>query len=87
MRATARSSSTLWLTRWRSRDLALESGYDTVIAEGERRLRAVCDPARVSQRAFDDQERRILEFGGEEAVLERGSYPYTPAPGEAPRYS
>ena len=69
------------------RDLALEVGHEAVIAEGERRLREICDPARVSRQAFDDQERRILEFGGTEAILKRGSYPYTPAPGEAPRYS
>jgi choline-sulfatase len=70
-----------------TRDLALTGGHQPAIAEGKRRLRAICNPARVSQQAFDDQEHRILEFGGEEAVLERGSYPYTPAPGEAPRYS
>ncbi len=70
-----------------TRDLALEHGHEVVVAEGERRLREVCDPARVSRQAFDDQERRILELGGREAVLKRGSYPYTPAPGEAPRYS
>jgi choline-sulfatase len=70
-----------------TRDLALAGGYEAVIAEGERRLRAICDPQRVSEQAFDDQERRIRELGGREAILERGSYPYTPAPGEAPRYS
>jgi len=70
-----------------TRDLALEARHEAVLAEGDRRLRAICDPARVSQQAFDDQERRILEFGGTEAVLKRGSYPYTPAPGEIPRYS
>ncbi len=68
-------------------DLACVPGNEATIAEGERRLRAVCDPARVSGQAFQDQERRILELGGVEAVLRRGSYPYTPAPGEAPRYS
>jgi choline-sulfatase len=70
-----------------TRDLALAGGYEAVIAEGERRLRAICDPQRVSEQAFRDQERRIRELGGREAVLKRGSYPYTPAPGEAPRYS
>ena len=70
-----------------TRDLALESNNEVTIAEGERRLRAICDPAKVSAQAFDDQERRIRELGGVEAVLKRGSYPYTPAPGEAPRYS
>ncbi len=70
-----------------TRDLAVAGGHDTEIAEGERRLRAICDPAEVSARAFNDQERRIEELGGMEAVLNRGSYPYTPAPGEAPRFS
>jgi choline-sulfatase len=70
-----------------TRDLALVHGHDALIAEGERRLRAICDPIEVSARAFNDQERRIKELGGAEAVLKRGSYPYTPAPGEAPRFS
>ena len=70
-----------------TRDLALKSGNEAIIAEGEKRLRAICDPTEVSGRAFRDQERRIAELGGAKAVLERGSYPYTPAPGEAPRYS
>jgi choline-sulfatase len=69
------------------RDLALESGYDEVLAEGERRLRAICDPAEVNARAFADQARRIAELGGAEKVLSMRSYPYTPAPGEAPRYA
>ena len=68
-------------------DLVGVSGNEAIMVEGERRLRAVCDPARVSEQAFQDQERRILELGGVEAVLKRGSYPYTPAPGETPRYS
>ena len=68
-------------------DLAEIAGHEAIIAEGERRLDAICDPAGVSAQAFQDQERRIQELGGVEAVLRRGSYPYTPAPGETPRYS
>ena len=70
-----------------TRDLAMEPNNEATIAEGEKRLRAICDPAKVSEQAFDDQECRIRELGGAEAVLKRGSYPYTPAPGEVPRYS
>jgi choline-sulfatase len=70
-----------------TRDLALEPGHEAITAEGEKRLRAICDPTEVSERAFRDQERRIAELGGAKAVLTRGSYPYTPAPGEAPRFS
>ncbi len=68
-------------------DLAEVPGSEAIIAEGVRRLSAICDPGQVSAQAFQDQERRILELGGVEAVLKRGSYPYTPAPGETPRYS
>jgi choline-sulfatase len=70
-----------------TRDLALLAGNEEVLAEGERRLRAICDPTKVTEQAFADQDRRIEELGGVEAVLERRSYPYTPAPGEAPRFS
>jgi len=70
-----------------TRDLATAGGHAEVIAEGERRLRAICDPAEVNACAFADQERRIEELGGVEAVRKMGSYPYTPAPGEPPRVS
>jgi choline-sulfatase len=68
-----------------TRDLAIEPGHEAILAEGEARLRAICDPAEVSARAFADQERRIAELGGVEAVMNRGSYLYTPAPGEEAR--
>ena len=70
-----------------TRDLALEPEFAALVKEGERNLRAVCDVEEVTARAFADQAARIAEFGGEQAVLEMGSYPYTPAPGEAPRIS
>lgn len=70
-----------------TRDLALDPGNEALLAEGERRLREVCDPDAVSQRAFADQAARIETLGGTKAVLNSGSYPYTPAPGEAPRIS
>lgn len=70
-----------------TRDLALEPGHEAVLAEGDRRLRAICDPTEVNARAFADQERRIQDLGGIDKVKQAGSYPYTPAPGEAPRMS
>ena len=57
------------------------------MAEGEHRLRAICDPAAVTALAFAAQERRIEELGGVDKVMGLKSYPYTPAPGEAPRFS
>jgi choline-sulfatase len=69
-----------------TRDLALDPGSTAILAEGDRRLREICDPAEVTARAFADQEARINLKGGHEHLMSLGSYPYTPAPGEAPRY-
>ena len=42
------------------------------------------DPEAASRQAFSDQEEKIAQHGGEEAVMQRGHFPYTPAPDEAP---
>lgn len=68
-------------------DVSGDPAHAATLAEADRRLRAICDPAAVNSRAFADQARRIAEHGGEEAVLKSGNFPYTPAPGEAPRIS
>lgn len=68
-----------------TRDLADDTAHAKALAEGERRLRAICDPEAVTARAFADQAARIEALGGEDKVLASGSFPYTPAPGEAPR--
>jgi choline-sulfatase len=70
-----------------SRDLALLPGHDALLALGLRRLRAICDPAEVTARAFADQEAAIARLGGRDRLLSMGSYPYTPAPGEKPRWA
>lgn len=68
-------------------DLAGDPAHAVTLAEGDRRLRAICDPTDVNARAFADQRARIEAAGGEARVRGLGSYPYTPAPGEAPRIS
>ena len=65
-------------------DLAERPDLASVLAECEARLRALCDPAAVNAEAFADQRRRIAEHGGRNAILARGDYSYTPAPGEKP---
>jgi choline-sulfatase len=67
-----------------TRDLAERPDLVSVLAECEARLRSLCDPVAVSAEAFADQRRRIAEHGGREAILARGDYSYTPAPGEKP---
>ena len=65
-------------------DLGRDPAHAGVVAACERRLRAVVDPEAASEPAFADQQAKIDAHGGEEAVLGRGHFPYTPAPGEAP---
>jgi len=50
------------------------------LAEGERRLRALCDPEAVNARAFADQKRRIDALGGPQACRE-AAFNFTPVPG------
>jgi choline-sulfatase len=63
-------------------DLATDPAYARVLQDCEARLRLICDPEAVNARAFKDQEKRIAEHGGIAAILKRGDFGYTPAPGE-----
>ena len=65
-------------------DLAQDKRYAAVVAEGERRLRAVLDPEEVDARAKRRQRELLAEFGGRDAALARGDLGFTPAPGTAP---
>jgi choline-sulfatase len=68
-------------------DLAADPAYAQVLLECEARLRSICDPEAVNARAFKDQEKRIAEHGGVAAILRRGDFGYTPAPGENPGFA
>ncbi len=65
-------------------DLAERPDMAAALAECEARLRAICDPDAVNAKAFSDQRALIARYGGREAVIARGDYSYTPAPGEKP---
>ena len=56
----------------------------SVLAECDAALLRICDPEAVNAEAFADQRRRIALNGGREAVMQRGDFGYTPAPGEKP---
>ncbi len=64
-----------------ARDLAGEPGYRGLVAECEAALRQVVDPEAADAQARADQAARIAAFGGREAILSRGSFGYSPAPG------
>ena len=54
--------------------------HQTARAEGERRLRAICDPDAINAMAFQDQQKRIEDFGGVEACLSAPAFNATPTP-------
>ncbi|WP_254437936.1 sulfatase-like hydrolase/transferase [Ruegeria arenilitoris] len=57
---------------------------DTIaaLAEGERRLREICEPEVVDALCFADQRVRIAELGGEHACLTAYRFNHTPTPSE-----
>ncbi len=66
-------------------DLAASSiEFDSreLVAEGERRLRAICNPDAVNARCFADQKKRIEALGGEAACMNASVFNHTPTPNE-----
>jgi choline-sulfatase len=70
-----------------ARDLAREPGYQGLVEDCERGLRRVVDPDAADALAKADQRARIAAFGGREAILQRGSFGYSPTPGTKPVYN
>ncbi|MCP5155549.1 MAG: sulfatase-like hydrolase/transferase [Ectothiorhodospiraceae bacterium] len=67
-------------------DRAADPRCTDVLRVCEARLRAVVDPEAANAQAFADQAAQIERHGGRDALMARGSFGYTPAPGEPPRY-
>ena len=63
-----------------------DPAYSETLAELEAELRNICDPEVVDEAAYQSQCARVEEAGGREAVMTRGKYQGTPAPGHAPVY-
>jgi len=64
-----------------TRDLAADPAYAAALEECRLRLYAICDPAEVDRRARRRQAEILALNGGREAVIERGDFGFTPAPG------
>ena len=66
------------------RDLALapDAAASQLLTEYESQLRGILDPEAVDRRAKADQAARIETLGGREAVIARGVFTNSPAPGE-----
>lgn len=67
-------------------NLATNPQYAAKLAECDRALRAICDPDEVERRAKARQAEIIAQHGGREAIIERGDFGNTPAPGEKARF-
>jgi choline-sulfatase len=67
-------------------DLTADPAYRKDREDLDRALREIVDPEAVDARAKADQAARIAAAGGRRAILEKGSFGYTPAPGEAVVY-
>jgi choline-sulfatase len=65
-----------------TRDLAQDDKHAHVLAMMDAELRKIVDPEAVNARAFADQKAKIDHFGGVEALIKRGDFGYSPAPGQ-----
>ena len=62
------------------KDLSGDTNYKTILQEAERRLREICNPEKVNQHCFTDQQKRIEELGGEQACKNAFVFNHTPTP-------
>ena len=58
----------------------LSPTIQSILQEGERRLRTFCDPDEVNKRCFADQAKRIKQLGGTDACRDAFVFNHTPVP-------
>jgi choline-sulfatase len=68
------------------KDLGRDPAYKAIIAECEQALRKVVNPEAADKLAKADQKAMIDKFGGEDAILKRGTFRYSPPPGSKAAY-
>jgi choline-sulfatase len=62
-------------------DLAEDPMQAKVLEQCRSKLYAICDPQEVDRRARKRQAEILAANGGREAVIKRGDFGFTPAPG------
>ena len=67
-------------------DLAADVQNEGLLAGLRQELSLVVDVDAADARAKADQEALVNSYGGREAVLERGTFVNSPAPGEKPAF-
>ncbi len=70
-----------------TQNLADDPQYAGVLMQLETRLRDICDPEEADLKARQDQQRTIDRYGGRDAILHRGDFGYSPAPGQKPEFT
>jgi choline-sulfatase len=68
-------------------DLGEDPTFAGVLATCEARLRQVVNPEAIDRLARTDQAAQIEALGGREAILAKGSFGHSPAPGTTPVYN
>ncbi len=68
------------------RDLGRDAAFQAVVKECEGQLRNVVNPEAADKLAKADQKAMIAKYGGEEAILKRGTFRYSPPPGAKASY-
>ena len=68
------------------RDVSGDPAYRDVMKRMESELRTIVDPEAVDAQAKSDQRAIVERNGGREKVVAKGTFGYTPAPGETPEY-
>jgi len=69
-----------------TRDLAADPALGSVLKACRERLYTICDPQDVDRRARARQAELLAANGGREAVIRRGDFGFTPAPGTAANF-
>jgi choline-sulfatase len=67
-------------------DLGQSPEHADIRAECDVALRRIVDVEAINALAFSDQKARIEQFGGAAQIRERGSYAYSPPPGETTEF-
>jgi choline-sulfatase len=70
-----------------TRDLGTSAEHAAVVAMMQAELRKIIDPEAVNAQAFADQRAKIERQGGEAALIARGDFGYSPAPGQKPVFA
>jgi choline-sulfatase len=72
--------------QYEENDLALDVSYKSILDNFHNELKKICDPEDVNARAKKEQQEKIEKHGGIEAIMGRGDFGYSPAPGQNPKF-